>query len=75
MTVPQLLINFKGKNEFRVQCGIVKNTKEPIPFWASFENMPCVGNIKHGPEIDHCRLGVEIETIINYFSDIKSSDK
>lgn len=66
-------INFHDKNEFLIELSDLKISKDSIPFWASFEYMPCPGNIKHGPEIDHCRLSAEIETLINYFSDIKST--
>jgi len=75
MSFPELKINFKGKSGFLIKFGTLKPKKESIPFWASFEHRPCPGNIKHGPEIDYCRLSVEIEILINYFSDIKSFEK
>jgi hypothetical protein len=68
-------IHFQDRSEFSIEFDSLKISNTPIPFWASFENMPCPGNVKHGPEIDYCRLSVEIETLIHYFSDIKSIEK
>ncbi len=75
MVFPILKINFNGKSRLLIEFDASKAKNDPIPFWASFEYMPCPGNIKHGPEIDHCRLSVEIEKLISYFSDIKSIEK
>jgi hypothetical protein len=75
MYFPELYINFKEKSGLLIESETLKTKKDPIPFWASFDYMPCPGNIKHGPEIDHCRLSVEIDTLIHYFSDINSTEQ
>ena len=75
MFFPELKIKFKDKRELFIEFDAFKAKKEPIPFWSSFEYLPCPGNIKHGPDIDYCRLSVEIEVLIDYFSGIKSTEK
>ncbi len=75
MCSAKLHMNFTGKSGLLIESETFKSKKAPIPFWASFDHMPCPGNIKHGPEIDHCRLSVEIDTLIHYFSDINSTEQ
>ncbi len=73
MSFPELYINFKGKSGLLIEFETMKplkTKKDPIPFWASFDHMSCPGNIKHGPEIDHCSLSVEINTLIIHLLDL-----
>ena len=75
MSFPKVHINLKGKEGLLIESEAMTSERDPIPSWASFDYMPCPGNIKHGPEIDHCRLIVEINPLIHYFSDIKSTEQ
>jgi len=74
MFSPELKIKIKDKGQILIKFNEFNGKKGSIPFWASFERMPCPGNIKHGPDVDYCRLSIEIETLINYFSNIKSTE-
>jgi len=42
------------------------------PEWAKMQHMSCPGNVEHDPIVKYCRLGVEFELLINYFSTIES---
>ena len=75
MSFPKVHINFKDKTGLLIESETLKSQKNSIPFWASFNYMPCPGNVKHGPEIDHCRLSVEINMLVYYFSDINSTEQ
>ena len=75
MSYTGLHINITGKSGLLIESETLEKKKDPIPFWASFDHMACPGNIKHGPEIDHCRLSVEIDTLVQYFSNINSIEK
>jgi hypothetical protein len=67
-----LTIDFEASEKIHFSLGVVDHENESIPNWAKFANMPCPGNIEHGPKINYCRLGVEIQKLVMYFSRIKS---
>ncbi|MGK5091842.1 hypothetical protein WDW89_07455 [Deltaproteobacteria bacterium TL4] len=67
MIFPSARIKFDDNEELFIDPNS-SIKKETVPFWTSFDCMSCPGNIAHGPEIDYCRLGVELEEIINFFS-------
>ena len=75
MSIKSLNISFGKFEEYIVKCGTDLRYTNAIPDWTKFEKMTCPGNIKHGPDIDYCRLGVEIDLLIKYFSKIESTDK
>ena len=72
MPNPSMIIEFTGMDKFFSYFGTEKTKITSVPDWTKLNHMPCPGNIEHGPNIDYCRLGIEIETLIKYFSDIKS---
>jgi len=75
MFYPSLIIKFASIDEFSFHFGMDRAHTEPVPDWTRFRYMPCPGNIKHGLNIDYCKLGAEIEILIKHFSTVKSIEK
>lgn len=75
MSIKSLNISFEESEEYIIIFDTDLTYSHAIPDWTKFEKMICPGNIEHGPDIDYCRLGVEIDLLINYFSTIESTDK
>ena len=69
-----ITVDFENRDHFKMipEAGTLE--EKSIPSWAKFSHMPCPGNIEHGPRIDYCRLGVEIENLIKHFSNIESTE-
>lgn len=54
---------------------VIPAVEKHIPEWLKLSNMPCPGNIKHGTQIGYCRLGFEMQNLIQFFSTVKSIEK
>jgi hypothetical protein len=69
-----LSIKFEFENIDSLSLDINSEIKI-IPEWTKFKNMSCPGNITHGPDIDYCRLGADIDALVEYFSTVKSIER
>ena len=75
MSVKSLHISFESSDAYIIDFDTDLMYPHTIPDWTKFKKMKCPGNIAHGPDIDYCRLAVEIDLLIKYFLKIESIDK
>lgn len=75
MSIKSLSISFEKFDEYIIAFDTDLMHFHTIPDWTKFEKMKCPGNIEHGPDIDYCRLGVEIDLLVKYFLKITSIEK
>ena len=74
MTVTYIEIKFDTKDAFTLDSNefIKPFDVNSLASWTKLSELPCPGNIKHGKKIEYCTLSIEIEKLVNYFSDISS---
>ncbi len=74
MPFPELRIKFPNVVRLDVELGLLNDNSSSFPQWSSFDFMNCPGNIEHGRDIDYCRLGAEMDLLVEHFSEIHSTD-
>jgi hypothetical protein len=75
MEYPSFFCEFDNIKSFEIKVYTQNKDAQSYPKWSTLEKLPCPGNIHHGPDISYCRLGIEIEALINQFSEVKSIDR
>jgi len=72
MSCPSMLVEFPGISNFVMQFGNDGMNINSVPHWARLKHTSCPANNNHSPINEYCRLGTEIELLIEYFSNITS---
>jgi len=72
MTYPYIKVEFSTQHDFIMHFGEDGMLTDKAPQWAQLKHSTCPGNCHHQPSDNYCRLGVELELLIQYFSSIPS---
>jgi len=75
MPYPSMTLEFPGTHDFVIHFGQDGMNTNSAPSWAQLKHTSCPADKCHEPINEYCRLGTEIELLIEHFAAIKSIDK
>jgi len=55
------------KKEIEIKLNTDGKYEGKIPEWSQLDLFPCPGNRNYGPDINYCRLSLEINQLVKFF--------